>query len=124
MPVASLMISPARELRALGVSLALDDFGTGFSSLRHLHNLPFNKLKIDAGFVTEMIVDTESRTIVAAVIGLGHSLGMVVVAEGVETEPTAALLRQMGCDLGQGWLFGRPTPAYVALTLGQQVVPA
>ena len=113
-----------RELRALGVSLALDDFGTGFSSLRHLHNLPFNKLKIDAGFVTEMTEDAESRTIVAAVIGLGHSLGMVIVAEGVETEPTAALLRQMGCNLGQGWLFGRPTPAHVALTLGQQVVPA
>lgn len=113
-----------RELRALGVSLALDDFGTGFSSLRHLHNLPFNKLKIDAGFVTGMTEDAESRTIVAAVIGLGHSLGMVIVAEGVETEPTAALLRQMGCDLGQGWLFGRPTPARVALTLSHQVVPA
>lgn len=113
-----------RELRALGVSLALDDFGTGFSSLRHLHNLPFNKLKIDAGFVTGMTEDAESRTIVAAVIGLGRSLGRVIVAEGVETEPTATLLRQMGCDLGQGWLFGRPIPAHVALILGQQVAPA
>ena len=113
-----------RELRALGVSIALDDFGTGFSSLRHLHNLPFNKLKIDAGFVTGMTENAESRTIVAAVIGLGRSLGMVIVAEGVETEPTAALLRQMGCDLGQGWLFGRPTAAHAAFTRGQQVVPA
>ena len=99
------------ELKALGVRLALDDFGTGYSSLRHLQMLPFDKLKIDAGFVRAMTSDVESRKIVAAVVGLGHSLGLVTVAEGVEESATAALLREFGCDVGQGWLFGRPGPA-------------
>jgi len=99
------------EFKTLGVSLALDDFGTGYSSLRHLQMLPFDKLKIDAGFVGAMGRDTESRKIVAAVVGLGHSLGLITVAEGVEEAATAALLRNLGCDIGQGWLFGRPGPA-------------
>ena len=99
------------ELKGLGVRLALDDFGTGYSGLRHLHLLPFDKLKIDASFVGAMTDDRESRKIVAAVVGLGQSLGLSVVAEGVETEETLALLRTLGCDIGQGWLFGRPGPA-------------
>lgn len=99
------------KLKALGVRLALDDFGTGYSSLRHLQLLPIDKLKIDAGFVRAMVSDVESRKIVAAVIGLSHSLGLVTVAEGVEDEGTAALLRDFGCDVGQGWLYGRPAPA-------------
>ena len=70
--------------------------------------LPIDKLKIDAGFVRAMGGDTESRKIVAAVIGLSHSLGLLTVAEGVEDEGTAALLRDLGCDVGQGWLYGRP----------------
>ena len=96
------------KLKALGVRLALDDFGTGYSSLRHLQLLPIDKLKIDASFVRAMGGDTESRKIVAAVIGLSHSLGLLTVAEGVEDEGTAALLRDLGCDVGQGWLYGRP----------------
>ena len=104
-----------RDLKELGVSLALDDFGTGYSSLRHLQALPFDKLKIDAGFVGAMAADRDSRKIVAAVIGLGQSLGLVTVAEGVEDEDTWRTLREMGCDLGQGWLFGRPTAAGGAL---------
>ena len=108
------------ELKALGVRLALDDFGTGYSSLRHLNMLPFDKLKIDAGFVGAMASNMESRKIVAAVVGLGHSLGMVTVAEGVEEPETAALLRDLGCDIGQGWLFGRPGPAAAASTLLQR----
>jgi len=96
------------KLKALGVRLALDDFGTGYSSLRHLQLLPIDKLKIDASFVRAMGGDTESRKIVAAVIGLSHSLGLLTVAEGVEDESTAALLRDLGCDVGQGWLYGRP----------------
>ncbi len=96
------------KLKALGVRLALDDFGTGYSSLRHLQLLPIDKLKIDAGFVRAMGGDSESRKIVAAVIGLSHSLGLLTVAEGVEDEGTAALLRGLGCDVGQGWLYGRP----------------
>ena len=98
------------KLKALGVRLALDDFGTGYSSLRHLQLLPIDKLKIDASFVRAAGNDTESRKIVAAVIGLGHSLGLLTVAEGVEDAGMAALLRGLGCDVGQGWLYGRPAP--------------
>ena len=100
------------EIRALGVKLALDDFGTGYSSLRHLQMLPFDKLKIDQSFVGAMVDDRESAEIVSAVVGLGHSLGLTTVAEGVETEEVAGLLRDLGCDIGQGWLFGRPVPAH------------
>ena len=99
------------ELRALGVRLALDDFGTGYSSLRHLQLLPIDKIKIDASFIRTMTHDVESRKIVAAVIGLGHSLGLSMVAEGVEEAETAQMLRNLGCDVGQGWLFGRPAAA-------------
>ncbi|UDL95485.1 EAL domain-containing protein [Lichenihabitans sp. PAMC28606] len=99
------------QIKALGVKLALDDFGTGYSSLKHLQSLPFDKLKIDASFVGAMVIDKESAKIVAAVVGLGQSLGLSTVAEGVETEETAAMLRNLGCDIGQGWLFGRPGPA-------------
>ncbi len=100
------------EIKALGVRLALDDFGTGYSSLRHLQLLPFDKLKIDQSFVGAMVADRESAKIVSAVVGLGHSLGLSTVAEGVETEEVAGLLRGLGCDIGQGWLFGRPVPAH------------
>lgn len=101
------------QLKSLGVRLALDDFGTGYSSLRHLQTLPFDKIKIDRSFIGAMSDDKESGKIVSAVIGLSHSLGLLTVAEGVETAETAALLRELGCDIGQGWLFGRPSPANV-----------
>jgi len=84
----------------------LDDFGTGFASLTRLQALPFDNIKIDASFVGSMVERRESRKIVAALVGLGQSLGLPVVAEGVETEAQAKLLEQLGCDLGQGWLFG------------------
>lgn len=95
-------------LKAMGVRLALDDFGTGYANLKNLQSLPFDKLKIDASFVGAMLVDKECEKIVSAVIGLGRSLGLSTVAEGVETAEAAALLRTLGCDIGQGWFFGRP----------------
>ncbi|NTY59089.1 EAL domain-containing protein [Mycolicibacterium sphagni] len=95
----------------LGCMIAMDDFGTGYSSLTWLSTLPFSKIKIDASFVMAMHEHRQSRKIVAAVVGLGHSLGLAVVAEGVETAEQADLLRGMGCKLAQGYLFGRPTPA-------------
>ena len=101
----------AHELKRLGCRLALDDFGTGYSSLRHLEALPFDKLKVDRSFVGSMTEVRESRKIVAAVIGLGQSLGLTTVAEGVETPAHASMLLWLGCDLGQGWLYGRPAPA-------------
>ena len=99
------------RLRDLGVRLALDDFGTGYSSLHHLQVLPFDKLKIDASFVGSMASDPGSHKIVSAVVGLGHSLELTTVAEGVEDQETATMLRNLGCDVGQGWLFGRPGAA-------------
>lgn len=98
----------AEKLKALECRLALDDFGTGYSSLRHLNALPFDQLKVDRGFVSTMARHRESRKIVASVIGLGQSLGMVTVAEGVETAEQADMLMWLGCDLAQGWRYGKP----------------
>ena len=101
----------AELLKELGCKLALDDFGTGYSSLLHLQSLPFDELKVDRSFVTSMLHQRDSRKIVAAVIGLGQSLGLATVAEGVETQEMAEMLLCLGCDIGQGWLFGKPEPA-------------
>ena len=79
--------------------------------------MPFDTIKIDASFVGAIVRDDESRKIVSSVIGLGRSLGMTTVAEGVEERETAELLEAMGCDIGQGWLFGRPGPAETAIAL-------
>ncbi len=101
----------ANELKEQGSRLALDDFGTGYSSLRHLQALPFDELKVDASFVRAMTYTRESRKIAAAIIGLGNSLGLLTVAEGVEDQTHADMLLWLGCDLGQGYLFGRPVSA-------------
>jgi PAS domain S-box-containing protein len=101
----------AEDLKALGAQLALDDFGTGYSSLLHLQALPFDKIKIDASFVQSMTSRRESRKIVAAVVGLGLSLGLETVGEGIEEKEHADLLFSLGCDQGQGWWYGRPMPA-------------
>jgi PAS domain S-box-containing protein len=100
----------ANELKESGSRLALDDFGTGYSSLRHLQQLPFDELKIDASFVRSMTHTRESRKIAAAIVGLGNSLGLLTVAEGVESQTIADMLLWLGCDIGQGWLYGRPVP--------------
>jgi PAS domain S-box-containing protein len=103
--------SVARELKAIQCRLALDDFGTGYSSLKHLQALPFDELKIDRSFVSSMTQSRESRKIVAAVVGLGRSLGLTTVAEGVETQEQANMLLWLGCDFGQGYLYSKPVPA-------------
>ena len=99
------------ELRALGVRLALDDFGAGYSSLHYLQKLPFDRLKVDRSFVTELDRSANGGVILQAVIALGRALGMAVVVEGVETEEQRVLLRLAGCHEMQGYLFARPVPA-------------
>jgi PAS domain S-box-containing protein len=101
----------ARELKDMGCKLALDDFGTGYSSLRHLQALPFDELKVDRSFVSSMTKNRESRKIVATIIGLGNSLDLLTVAEGVETGEQAELLLRLDCRMGQGWFYGRPLTA-------------
>jgi PAS domain S-box-containing protein len=101
----------ATELKSLGCRLALDDFGTGYSSLGHLQALPFDELKVDRSFISSMTKTRDSRKIVAAIVGLGRSLGLVTVAEGIETEQQADMLLWLGCELGQGWLYGKAVPA-------------
>ena len=100
-----------RELRNLGLHLAVDDFGTGYSSLTYLKRFPVEAIKVDRSFVSGLGIDPEDTTIVEAVVKLGHSLGLLVVAEGVETPLQLARLREVSCDHGQGYVFGRPRPA-------------
>jgi len=96
------------EVKALGVRIALDDFGTGYSSLSALSALPVDKLKIDQSFVRRIETDHTSRAVIDAVIALGHSLNMELVAEGIETQAALDYLRARGCQLGQGYYFSRP----------------
>jgi PAS domain S-box-containing protein len=104
-------MSVVAELKEMGCRLALDDFGTGYSSLAHLQALPLDKLKVDRSFVSSMIEKRQSRKIVAAVVGLGQSLDLITVAEGIETREQAEMIVWLGCTLGQGYFFGRPIPA-------------
>jgi PAS domain S-box-containing protein len=112
------------NLKSLGPHLALDDFGTGYSGLRYLQILPFDQLKLDAGFVRTMTTHRESRKIVAAVMGLCQNLGLAAVAEGIESESQLEMLRGLGYGSGQGWLFGRLAPAVeVSATLNDGQPP-
>jgi diguanylate cyclase (GGDEF)-like protein len=100
-----------RQIKALGVAIAMDDFGTGYSSLSYLRKFPFDKIKIDQSFVREISAEDESMAVVRAVMGLGSSLGMVTIAEGVETAEQLATLRAEGCTMAQGFLFSAAVPA-------------
>jgi EAL domain-containing protein (putative c-di-GMP-specific phosphodiesterase class I) len=98
------------RLRDVGVRMSVDDFGTGASSLSYLRQWPVHEVKIDDSFVQGMATDSGDLAIVRAVISLAREFGLTVVAEGVESELTLDLLKDMGCEIGQGYLFSRPLP--------------
>ncbi|MGD0106857.1 MAG: EAL domain-containing protein [Rhodopila sp.] len=100
-----------KALKELGVKLAMDDFGTGYSSLSYLRKFPFDKIKIDRSFISDVEDDSEAETIVQAIIAMSRSLRLTVTAEGVETKQQLAMLRALGCNYVQGYLLGRPRPA-------------
>ena len=100
-----------RQVRALCVRIALDDFGTGYSSLSYLSSFPFDKIKIDKSFVSDLVERRDNQVIVQAIRDIAAGLGMSITAEGVETADQAYYLRQTGCHELQGYLFSKPKPA-------------
>jgi diguanylate cyclase (GGDEF)-like protein len=98
------------QLRDVGIKVSLDDFGTGYSSLAYLRNYPFDKIKIDRSFVRDILVRKDCQAIIRAVVGLGRSLGITTVIEGIETQEQLEMAAAEGCDEGQGYLFAKPMP--------------
>lgn len=111
---AEFAIATMQELKALGVKLAVDDFGTGHSSLSYLKRFPIDYLKIDHSFVVGLGKDPKDEGVIEAVIELGRTFGLTVIAEGVESGEQLGLLQQMGCELAQGYYFWAPLPAEAA----------
>ncbi|MCG7568459.1 EAL domain-containing protein [Pseudoalteromonas sp. CNC9-20] len=109
-------VTQLQSIADMGVSIALDDFGTGYSSLSYLRLFPLNVLKIDQSFVRDMLAEPQALDIVTAIIDLANSLGLEIVAEGIETEPQAKKLRSLGCGIGQGYLLAKPM---VSVSLSQ-----
>jgi EAL domain-containing protein (putative c-di-GMP-specific phosphodiesterase class I) len=113
----TLMVDPDRaaellgRLQAIGVRVSIDDYGTGYSSLARLRELPVNELKLDRSFLVGMTHDARAGAIVRSSVELAHSLGLTLVAEGIETEEDQQVLRELSCDLGQGYHLARPMPA-------------
>ena len=107
----SKMLNKMSQLRSRKISLSIDDFGTGYSSLAYLRNFPINRLKVDRSFISQMHVSSETFEIVRTIITLAHTLGMDVVAEGLETSEQKVLLQSLGCELAQGYLFDKPLDA-------------
>jgi diguanylate cyclase (GGDEF)-like protein len=116
-------IRKLKELRALGLGIAIDDFGTGYSSLAYLAKLPVQVLKIDRSFIIAMLNDRDTMTLVSTIISLAHSLRLKVVAEGVEEEEQAKMLRLLRCDEMQGYLFSRPVPKEALLEFLRPEMP-
>ena len=112
-----------RQIRALGVTIAIDDFGTGYSSLETLRSFPFDKIKLDRSFMTNAEINPQSRAIIRAVLALGKSLNISILAEGVETREQLNLLAIEGCDEAQGYYLGRPAPFAEALVLAADPEP-
>jgi diguanylate cyclase (GGDEF)-like protein/PAS domain S-box-containing protein len=108
---ADVNLATLSALHRMGVELSLDDFGTGYSSLAYLKRFPVGKLKIDRSFVSDLEADADDRAIASTIVSMGRNLRLTVLAEGVETSEQLALLRKMGCDMAQGFLFSRPLPA-------------
>ncbi|MBB3752352.1 diguanylate cyclase (GGDEF)-like protein [Mycolicibacterium sp. BK634] len=107
------------QLRHNGIRIAVDDFGSGYSALSYLRDLPIDEVKLDRSFIASILVDQRAAAVVRAVVDLAHVLGLTVVVEGVEDAETAALVRRLGCDIGQGFYFGMPvTPAEVPTLAG------
>lgn len=104
----SLVNAALEDLNKMGVRLAMDDFGTGYSSMSYLRFYPFDTLKIDRSFIRDVLSDKADRALVCAMIDLGHSLGLKVVAEGVETAEQGQFLREKSCDYMQGYYYSRP----------------
>ena len=119
---ASLVI--LQQLADLGVSISIDDFGTGYSSLLYLKRLPANELKIDRGFVAELAQGNDDAAIVSAIVALGQTLGLKIVAEGVETPEQQELLTRLGCNSLQGYLLGRPQPAHMLINSLEETLSA
>jgi EAL domain-containing protein (putative c-di-GMP-specific phosphodiesterase class I) len=111
------------QLTAIGVCLSLDDFGTGYSSLTQLQAIPLDILKIDRSFVTKVCLDTSSQRLLKAIVQMAHTLGLRVVAEGVETAEQVSVLREYGCEYAQGFLFGAPQEADTAPLARRAVTP-
>jgi diguanylate cyclase (GGDEF)-like protein len=105
---AEFSLSKLKELKGLGVSLAIDDFGMGYSCLYHLKHMPIDFLKIDRSFIVGLGEDQGDEAIVSGTVGLSHALGVIAVAEGVETADQYAMLKELGCDLAQGYYFAKP----------------
>src|SRR5208283_4870748 len=105
------------ELKGLGVRIAIDDFGTGYASLSHLQRLPVDILKVDRSFVAALDDGGNSRELLEAILGVGQALSLVVVAEGIEAQSQMTALHEMGCEMAQGFLVGKPSPAEVAESL-------
>ena len=108
------VLNACKALKQGGVRIAFDDFGTGFASLTHLRDFPVDIIKIDRSFISQLGQSQSTTVIVNAMVGLAHNLSMSTVAEGVETQAQADLLKTIGCDAAQGYLFGHPVPAAVA----------
>ncbi len=103
-------VTKLHKLRGIGIKLALDDFGTGYSSLNYLRKFPIDQLKIDRSFINDLLKNKQNEIIVKSIISIAQSLGMLVIAEGVETKEQVEFLRSQNCDIAQGYYFSPPVP--------------